>query len=255
MGRWAILLLLAGAAWAANFRLYLKDGTYQVVREYKIVEDRVQYYSTERSEWEEIPLDLADLKRTESERKDVADKRAAEEKAAAEEDQAERERRAEIARIPGEAGAYHLLNGEIRPLKIAETKIVTDKKSSILSKVSPIPIFAGKATVEVGGESSAYVVTEKRPEFYFRLSEEQRFALVRLKPKKNARIVENVTIAPVVKEMVEEAEIIETFRQQVGEGLYKIWPTAELAAGEYALIEYTEGKVNLQVWDFSLRLK
>jgi hypothetical protein len=61
------LLILAATAWAANLKLYLKDGGYHLVREYKVESDRVRYYSVERSEWEEIPLDLVDLKRTQSE--------------------------------------------------------------------------------------------------------------------------------------------------------------------------------------------
>ena len=63
------LLALAGAAivLAASQRLYLKDGSYHSVREYQKVGDRVRYYSTERGDWEEIPLDLVDLKRTEEE--------------------------------------------------------------------------------------------------------------------------------------------------------------------------------------------
>ncbi len=37
----AILCLMALAALAANLKLYLKDGTYHVVREYKVASDRV----------------------------------------------------------------------------------------------------------------------------------------------------------------------------------------------------------------------
>ena len=67
LGRLSIVLFLAFAAWAANIKLYLKDGGYHLVREYQVQPDRVRFYSVERSEWEEIPLDLVDLKRTEAE--------------------------------------------------------------------------------------------------------------------------------------------------------------------------------------------
>ena len=63
-----VLMLIAGLLSAATVRLYLKDGTYHAVREYEKSGDRVRYYSTERSDWEEIPLDLVDLMRTESEK-------------------------------------------------------------------------------------------------------------------------------------------------------------------------------------------
>ncbi len=47
-------------AMGRNHRLILKDGTYQVVRDYKIDGARVRYLSQERGEWEEMPVDLVD---------------------------------------------------------------------------------------------------------------------------------------------------------------------------------------------------
>lgn len=44
-----------------NHRLILKDGSYQVVREYKVAGDRVKYMSLERGgDWEELPYDMVD---------------------------------------------------------------------------------------------------------------------------------------------------------------------------------------------------
>jgi hypothetical protein len=45
---------------AANHRLILKDGSYQIVREYQVAGDRVRYLSQERGEWEEMPSVLVD---------------------------------------------------------------------------------------------------------------------------------------------------------------------------------------------------
>jgi hypothetical protein len=43
-----------------NHKLILKDGTYQMVRKYEVVGDRVRYLSLERGDWEELPNDLVD---------------------------------------------------------------------------------------------------------------------------------------------------------------------------------------------------
>ena len=52
--------------------------------------------------------------------------------------------------------------------------------------------------------------------------------------------------------MATEDDEVEIFQQQVGEELYKIWPQKPLAPGEYAVIEYTEGQGNTQIWDFRI---
>ena len=249
------LLLVAIGVQAATIRLYLKDGSYHNVREYQKQADRVRYYSTERGDWEEIPLELVDLKRTEQE---VASREAERREEAATEDaeeKAERAQRREIERIPMESGVFIVDGEKVTVVKQAESKVVNNKRRSILKAISPIPIISGKATVEVDGPKAPLTLTAERPEFYIRLAAEERFQIIRLAPGKTARIVQKWDIVPVTKEIVETTDVIESFRQQLADGLYKIWPTKPLPPGEYAVVEYTEAKGNIQVWDFSIAAK
>jgi hypothetical protein len=248
-----ILILVLTVLGAQNYRLYLKEGGHHLVREHKVDGDRVRYYSVERGDWEEIPISFVDLKKTEAELGTRESAAKQERQLIAEEAAAERELRRIVASIPEEPGLFKLgPDNKIITLKLAESTIVTDKKRQALKLLSPIPIVAGKSTVELTGEKSSTIYSERRPEFYLRLSKTQQFALIQLTPKKGARIVEVVQSIPVSKERLEERKELEIFRQQLDEGLYKVWPQADLPVGEYALIEFTEGQVNLMIWDFRI---
>jgi hypothetical protein len=249
----ALLLLAALTLLAANIKLYMKDGTYQLVREYKVEENRVHYYSVERSEWEEIPVDLVDLKRTQAEIRALEDTRRADAVAMDAEDKAERAQRRETQRIPNDPGLYAVEGENLRTFKLAESKVVTNKGRSVLKVLSPIPMVSGKATLELDGASSSQIVAITQPEFYLRLSSEERFALIRCTPKKASRVVQKWNIIPITKEIIEEQNEVETYRRQMEDGLYKIWPAKPLEAGEYAVIQYTSGTAKVQVWDFSYR--
>lgn len=249
--RLVIFCCVAMAAFGANFRLYLKDGTYQMTNEYKVLKDRVSFYSTERGEWEEIPLELIDLDRT---KKEVAERDAeikAEQKQEVEEDTAEREAVKEVEMVPPQPGVYYIHDGKFDAMTAGDSKLVGKKGQVALRVLSPIPVDS-KQTLDLSGERAQMRITETRPEFYFRLSDDESFAIIKLTPKKAARIVEKVEMSPLTKEVAEQREEVPTFKKQESGMLYKIWPEHDLDPGEYAVVEYTDTKVNIQVWDFGI---
>jgi hypothetical protein len=249
-----MFVALAAALTAANLKLYFKDGTWQLVREYKVEGDHLKYYSVERSDWEEIPAELADLKRTDAEaatRQASLDKKS---KQITEEEEAAKAERDEIRKIPRDPGVYMLVNDQLQIFKLADAAIKNNKGRQILKSIAPIPIIAGKSTLEIQGEHSTNILTDTRPEFFLQLSLEDSFAIVKLTPQKGVRIAERISVMPVVNEIVEERDIVQTFTKQLTDsGLYKIWPQEALEKGDYAVIEYTEGKVDGRIWDFRIQ--
>jgi hypothetical protein len=240
------------AAFAANGRLYLKDGDYQIVREYQVLADRVRYFSTERGDWEEIPLELVDLERT---KKDAVERQAAVEAEAKEqdvEDKAIRAEKKEAASVPLGPGVYFVEGDKIQTLQLAETSVNSSKGRTVLKVLAPVPIVPGKSSVELKGETATFRPAGNKPEFYIRLSDDERFGIIRLTRKKNLRLVENISILPVTNEVIEDLKLVATFKKQVSERTYKIWPEQPLEPGEYALVQYSEGTLNWQVWDFGV---
>ena len=72
--------------------------------------------------------------------------------------------------------------------------------------------------------------------------------------KKGSRVVEDIEIVPITKEIGQKLQEIDSFKKQEGDNVYKIWPQKDLEPGEYALVEYTDGldSINTQVWDFKI---
>ena len=249
--RFRILLLslaLLLPLWGQKVKLYLQDGGNLMVKEYEVVEDRVRYYSLERSQWEGIPLELVDLDRTRREVESQTARRREREQEDRIERAARRKARTELHRVPLEDGVYYSDGGKVVPVEQAELKIETSKKRVLLQVLTPVPLLS-KSTVEVEGTQAKLIVGDAQPMFYVRLEKITRLAIVRLKDKKKSRLVQEI------QKMRQDTELL--VKQEELESFDSNWPHrftssghGTIPPGNYAVVEHDPGGENVRVWGF-----
>ena len=249
------LIAFSAVAQAQTQALFLVDGTRMTVREYEVVDDRVRYFSSERGQWEEVPAAIVDFERTKTHNR----ARSAEFEARQEEERrervAERRARTELHSVPLDDGVYYLRGAEPVPVEQVFYEIDRSTGRSFLNIIAPVPVIAGKRTVSIEGLTASTVTTGEKPAFYIRLDHFSRFGIARIQPerKKDRRIVQQVYTVPKSDEQIEAQDEVEIFRQQLAPLVYKVWPVEPLAAGEYAIVDFTPGESDLRVWAFSHR--
>jgi hypothetical protein len=248
----ALVLLACSLFGAVSYRLYLKDGTSHRVREHRVEGDRVKFYALEREDWEEIPVSLVDLAKTEKELQSRVSAAKEQEALVAAEDRSARQDRRESAAIPNEWGLYRLENGTAARWDTSEIKTKNDKARSALKAV--VPVFAGKAKIEIPGTASKRILSEPQPEFYLVQDTPRPFVFVRIKPQKDTRLVDSWTIEPATGMVIErKLDQVDAFRQELREGVFKFWPLKPLAPGEYAVVEFIEeSATEIKIWDFAI---
>jgi hypothetical protein len=171
---------------ATNHRLILKDGSFQMVRKYEIVGDRVRYISVERSgDWEELPTDLVDWVATRKYERDHANqpegeaspamKEAAEidkEEAAARDEQ--RARRPEVLKgleLPDEDGVFVVDTYEGTPELVEMLPVdlaLNAKNKHGLGTLNPLA--GAKASLELEGPHAKVHLHVNDPAFYVSLN-------------------------------------------------------------------------------------
>jgi hypothetical protein len=243
-------------------KLMLKDGSFHLVREYQVQGDRVRYYSTERSQWEEIPAALVDWDATknvdaeQSKRDDaIVAKLAAKEEARRVEPldtDASLEAAPGVFIPPGE-GLFAFDGKSVKRLSQAETQSKLSKRRLVAQVLVPIKVVPSRHTISVERAHAEFRVSTGQPEFYMRTADarEPDMELVHAKVHNSSRTIENVD-----QFFKQEAELRETLalqRWQVAKGVYRFTLGQALEPGEYAFVEIVQGEgMSLYVWDFGV---
>ncbi len=173
-------------ATSPNHRLILKDGSYQIVRKYEIIGDRVRYISLERGgDWEELPESLVDWEATRKWERDHAEPPAenpsdAMNEAASIDKEEATERAEQSARMPEVAKGLELpdqdsifvldtYQGTPELVELAPNELAIDAKTHHgLSTLNPLA--GARASIELSGSHAKVHLHVNDPSIYVSLN-------------------------------------------------------------------------------------
>ena len=258
-------------------KLVLKDGTFQVVREYQRNGDRVRYFSIERGDWEEIPTSLVDWDATAKAASEAEKSSAAEVEKIHKQEEAKRmDNVADIDAslqvgggvfLPEGEGMFVLEGKSVRVLDQAGTRT----KSSLLRTAGQVmvPVIPGKKTIVLPAAHATVRLRNITPEFFLREppfdpevpSQIQRSSrpgeagpeveLIRVKVGRNSREIESIGTL-FGEEMSVNRNSISIQQWEVAKNVYRFTLSEPLTPGEYVLAEMLPDGLNLFVWDFGV---
>ena len=258
-------------------KLVLKDGTFQVVREYQKNGDRVRYFSMERGAWEEVPSSLVDWDATAKAASEAQKSSAVEVEKIHKQEEAKRmdnvtdiDASLQVGGgvfLPEGEGMFVLEGKSVRVLDQAGTRT----KSSLLRTAGQVmvPIVPGKKTIILPGAHATVRLRNITPEFFLReppfdpevASQIQRSGrpgesgpeveLIRVKVGRNAREIESIGTL-FGEEMSVNRNSISIQQWEVAKNVYRFTLSEPLTPGEYVLAEMLPDGLNLFVWDFGV---
>jgi hypothetical protein len=258
-------------------KLVLKDGTFQVVREYQKNGDRVRYFSMERGDWEEVPSSLVDWDATAKAASEAQKSSAAEVEKIHKQEEAKRmdnvtdiDASLQVGGgvfLPEGEGMFVLEGKSVRVLDQAGTRT----KSSLLRTAGQVmvPIVPGKKTIILPGAHATVRLRNITPEFFLREppfdpevpSQIQRSSrpgesgpeveLIRVKVGRNSREIESIGTL-FGEEMSVNKNSISIQQWEVAKNVYRFTLSEQLTPGEYVLAEMLPDGLNLFVWDFGV---
>jgi len=252
----------ANPAMPRGKKLILTDGTFQLVREYKVEGDRVRYYSIDSSQWEQIPAAMVDWDATKKVEADEArtdaafiakvHKQESARQAVPQDIDASLEVAPGIFLPPGDL--LFVYDGKaVLPLPQAETDSKLSKGHFIEQVMVPIPIIPTRHSISIAGAHAKLRIRGSRPEFYMRVSDNRQpeLVLIRAKAHGDSRHVEDLD--QIFGESNEKRDSVPIQPWDIAPGVYRFTLGHELASGEYAIAEMVKDEgAGLYVWDFGI---
>jgi hypothetical protein len=254
------------AALPRGKKLYLKDGSFQIVRSYERNGDTVKYYSLESSSWEEIPATLVDWDATAKAEADQAkQQKEFEEQVRTRES---RQNAVEVLDVdaslevapgvilPDDPGMYALAAKKVTALTEVKTDIKLDKGRVAEKIISGVPaVIPTRHTMEIKGKHASARLPEGELEFYYRVApdaDEPEMLLLRLTEKPDMRVVETIS-TNMVGENNENQKTIKLLKWETAKDVYRYTLAQSVPAGEYALmLVLPDDQLNPFVWDFGV---
>src|SRR6267378_786590 len=259
-------------------KLVLKDGTFQLARDYQRNGERVRYLSAERGDWEEIPAAMVDWDATakvaaaeKGEEDALAKKIHAQEQAQKIETVMDVDASLQVSPgvfLPPGEGMFVIDGKSVKPLEQVGSEIKTDKKQYLKQVLSPIPIVPSKRNVQIPGNRASVRMTNGQAEFYLREAPPDpdrttpivkssrpgesgpEVELVRATVKGNKRRLES--IKSLFGQLEEKRNTISIQRWEIAPTVFRFTLSEPLPPGEYALAEILPDGMNLFVWDFGV---
>jgi hypothetical protein len=247
-------------------KLILKDGSVQLVREYQVMDDRVRFYNTERSQWEEMPAALVDWDATKQNEVEQKKNDAALLSSVHKQEQARRVMPLDVDAsleaapgvfIPPGEGLFVYDGKSVLRLAQAQAENKLDKAKVVEQVLVPVPVVPSRRNLTIPRPHAEVRVHNEQPEFYMRTADgrEPNMILIRTKVRSDSRLIENVdTYLQVITKMKRSEVTAE--RWQIANGVYRFTLSQSLEPGEYVFTEIVKGEgTNLYVWDFGVDTK
>jgi hypothetical protein len=244
-------------------RLILKNGSYQLVREYDIEGDRVRYYSIDQSQWEVIPTSIVDWDET---AKVEAEAEKSQASIVAKVQKQEDEHNAmqtldidaslEVAPgifLPPGAGLFVFNGKSVLQVPQAQTDSQLSKTHFLERVLVPVPIVPTRHVISIPGAHANFRLDSGQPEFYLRTADARTpdVELIRAKVSHGQRHIMNLD--DLMGSQHTTSDTISLQRWVIAKGVYRYTLGQKLPRGEYVIAEILPNEgMSLYVWDFGV---